>query len=406
MPARKSTSLKQRWRNAIVGYDVVAPDQLLAHPLNWRIHGPDQKAALIGSLNDLGWIAPVIVNTTTGHTIDGHERIGEAIARHEPGIPVIYVQLTEAQEALALATFDPITAMAGTDKEHLGALLQQIDQADEGLLELLETLARTADMAMPNAPDLPEDQGEVAPDVAAALQAQWHTALGQLWEIGPHRLLIGDALDPAQAARLLDGHVADLLLTDPPYNLEIAYDLTDDDRSVADYTTFTRTWFTLWREGSVRQIVTCGLNNLSLWLEWWTPFHVAPWVKANSMSHGVIAQWWCWEPILFFGESWSRQRASDVFDYPVLVQRTESIGALTPYHPCPKPLPLWLDLLVSYTEEGARIVDPFVGAGTTLVACHHTERIGYGMDWSPAYAAVTLQRLADLGLEPHLTTGD
>lgn len=399
--ARKPSATVQRWENAIVGYEVVPPDQLLAHPFNWRVHPPEQKAALIGSLNDLGWIAPVIVNTTTGHTIDGHERIGEAIARGEPGIPVIYVTLTAQQEALALAIYDPITGMAGTDRDNLREILGQIDAADEGLADLLDALAETAGIPHPAPPALPED-GDVTPDQAAALQAKWQTAVDQLWQIGPHRLLIADATEPAARDRLLDGAEAALLLTDPPYNLDILYDLTDDSLPIAEYTAFTKRWMGLWQAHTTRQIVTPGLNNLSLWLAYLPPFHVAPWVKANSMSHGVISQWWCWEPILFFGPKWHRQRAGDVFDYPVLVQRTDSLGALTPYHPCPKPLTLWLDLLESYSDPGDAVVDPFVGAGTTLVGCHQTGRVGYALDWSPAYAAVTLQRLADLGLTPAL----
>jgi DNA modification methylase len=146
--------------------------------------------------------------------------------------------------------------------------------------------------------------------------------------------------------------------------------------------------------------VTPGCSNLASWLRWFTPRFVAPWTKTNSMTRGVVAQWTCWEPILFFGEKWPRSRANDVFNFPVGEQKTESLGSLTPYHPCPKPLQFWADLVECYSEPGDLVVDAFAGSGTTLVACEQLGRPCCAMEHSPEYAAVALQRLADLGLTP------
>lgn len=95
-------------RSRIVGEGVEAPDQLLANPLNWRTHPKEQVDALEGLLRDVGWVQRVIVNRTTGHIVDGHARVELALRRSEATVPVLYVELTEAEERLVLAALDPI----------------------------------------------------------------------------------------------------------------------------------------------------------------------------------------------------------------------------------------------------------------------------------------------------------
>ena len=76
------------WESKIVGYGDEAPDQLLANPNNWRVHGKFQQDALQGALDEVGWIAPVIVNRITGHLVDGHLRVAQAISNDEPSVQV------------------------------------------------------------------------------------------------------------------------------------------------------------------------------------------------------------------------------------------------------------------------------------------------------------------------------
>jgi hypothetical protein len=137
----------ERWRNSIIRYGEEAPEQLLAHPLNPKIHPRHQQEALAGALGELGWIAPVIVNETTQTVIDGHARIGLAISRQEPSVPVAYVRLTPEQERLALVTFDPIGAMAATDRANLEALLEDVRTDDAALRQTLHELAEREGLA-------------------------------------------------------------------------------------------------------------------------------------------------------------------------------------------------------------------------------------------------------------------
>lgn len=120
------------WRNRIVGSGEEKPSDLVANPRNWRVHPMKQGAALEEVLDRVGWVAQVLVNRRTGVVVDGHLRVALAVRRDEASIPVVYVDLDESEEALILATLDPLGAMALTDAELLRALAAEV--VEEGAL--------------------------------------------------------------------------------------------------------------------------------------------------------------------------------------------------------------------------------------------------------------------------------
>jgi len=198
------------WRNRITGSGEEAPDQLLANPANWRTHPKAQQDALAGALDQVGWVQQVMVNQRTGFVVDGHARVALAISRHEPSVPVLYVDLSPDEEALVLATLDPISAMAGRDDEKLRSLLAEITVDDAGLLALLGDLRG----------DDPKS-GLTDPDEVPEPPEEPYVKPGELWVLGDHRLLCGDATSPTDVARLLDGAAPTLLATDPPYGVQL-----------------------------------------------------------------------------------------------------------------------------------------------------------------------------------------
>lgn len=121
---------KAGWKSRIVDQGEADPEQLLANPRNWRIHPKHQQDALAAALDDIGWVQNVIVNTTTGHVVDGHLRVAVSLSRGEKTVPVTYVELTPEEEHKALATLDPIAALAVTDEGALKGLKADL----EGLL--------------------------------------------------------------------------------------------------------------------------------------------------------------------------------------------------------------------------------------------------------------------------------
>jgi len=129
------------WQNRIVDTGSEDPQQLLANPKNWRIHPKQQQDALANVLDRVGWVMDVIVNRETGFVVDGHLRVAMAISREEPAVPVSYVELSDSEEDLVLASLDPVGGLAITDPEALGAILE-LDTTNElaGLFDLEDEL--------------------------------------------------------------------------------------------------------------------------------------------------------------------------------------------------------------------------------------------------------------------------
>lgn len=226
---------------------------------------------------------------------------------------------------------------------------------------------------------------------AEELQKVWGTKLGQLWQIGQHRLLVGDCTVRENVERLMGGKIAKLAPVDPPYNVGFEYDgeTVDDKKTEEKYKEFCYAWFGECQRVSEKQIVTAGCYNLLSWLRWFDSYHVGTWIKSNSMTNGRISRFWCWEPVIFFGEKFGKKRTNDIFDYPIGQQKDVA------NHPCPKPLKMWVDLIENYSEPNDIIYESFGGSGTTMVVCGTLDRQCRMMEISPAYSAVILQRMAD-----------
>ena len=164
------------WRNRIVGHGTEAPDRLLANPVNWRVHPKSQQDALAKVLNRVGWVQDVIVNQQTGHVVDGHLRVALAISNKEDVIPVVYVDLTEDEEKLVLASLDTLSHMAVTDEDMLAALLNEIKAGDESLAELVAGLGAEMDVILePDNADWSEAFGGVPDGDRAPFQQMTFT---------------------------------------------------------------------------------------------------------------------------------------------------------------------------------------------------------------------------------------
>ena len=146
-----------KWRNRIIGYEEsVPPDQLLANPLNARRHPGNQREVFLASVRNVGFVAPVLVNRRTGFMVDGHLRCEEALSAGET-VPVLYLDLSEREEAEVLATFDPIGALATYDKEVFVELLAVADIQSSVLGEMLAALVDFAPVDVPEFPEMSLD---------------------------------------------------------------------------------------------------------------------------------------------------------------------------------------------------------------------------------------------------------
>lgn len=149
----ESGPFRSAFQSRVVGLTEKRADSFLAHPDNWRVHGWAQQEALSGVLGTVGWVTGVVENVRTGHLVDGHLRVQEALKRGDGEmVPVVLVDLSPEEERLVLASLDPIGAMATGDAEKLGALLADIEAEDERVTALLAKVALDAGVLPPEEP--------------------------------------------------------------------------------------------------------------------------------------------------------------------------------------------------------------------------------------------------------------
>lgn len=393
------------WRSRIVGHADVDPATLVTNPANWRRHPDRQRAALDGSLTDIGWVQSVIVNRTTGHLVDGHARVEQALGRGEPLVPVGYVELSPDEERLVLATLDPIGALAEPDAEALTSLLASFEISDGALDDLLAELREQAGIGRPALVD--PDEVLPLPEPESV-----YVRPGQIWQVGSHRLACGDALDAGLVARLLDGARPTLLATDPPYGvgLDLARRHRDSARrrgaghrnvgmagdGRADWSAAFELVPSLevayvWHPALMGPAVSAGLKRIGF-----EPISEIIWVKTRW---AIGRSWYHWQheaclvarrngvPVTFLG---GRDQGT-VWEAPS--PKVGGPGADPKVdHPSQKPVALFDRPIRNHLRAGAIVYDPFLGSGTTLIAAELAPRICYGLELDPRYAQLVLER--------------
>jgi len=145
------------FKNRIIGYGTKPADQFQAHPDNWRRHPQEQRDAMRAALTELGWIGVVVENVRTGYLVDGHERVWEALQNGNAEVPFVQVDISEEEEAYALATFDPIGQMAIADKEALDAVLRQVQTESAAIQQLVAQTAERAELYLEQPQDTPPE---------------------------------------------------------------------------------------------------------------------------------------------------------------------------------------------------------------------------------------------------------
>lgn len=153
-PAVESSS----WRSVICGHGKEPAGQLLANPFNHRRHPQKQRDVVASSIAELGFLKSVIVNRTTGHLIDGHERVMQALQHGEETlVDVEYVELSPEKERLALLVLDRSSEMATTDSNALEALLREVQTGDPVLADLLSDWSIEESIVDPD-PSIPDPE--------------------------------------------------------------------------------------------------------------------------------------------------------------------------------------------------------------------------------------------------------
>ncbi len=235
----------------------VPASELIPAPNNWRRHPKAQRDALAGVLAEIGFADAVLVRETPdGLTlIDGHLR---ADIMRDDLVPVLVLDVDADEADKILLTLDPLAAMAYSDQDQLTALLEATSFESDSVNAMLEALANGETEQVPP-PEPKEDPGPQM-DRAAELQAKWGTALGQVWEIGEHRLMCGDSTKAEDVGWLAGGSTAVLCHADPPYGMGKA--IENDNLHGSNLDAFQMRWWSAVRP--------CLENNGSVYI-WGNP---------------------------------------------------------------------------------------------------------------------------------------
>lgn len=412
-PAKKATD----WKNRILRTGVADPAKLLPNPQNWRTHPALQAKGVRAVLDRVGWVQPVLVNQRTGLLVDGHLRVALALEKKVAEIPVSYVDLTPEEEALILATLDPLAGLAGTNVTNLEGLLGQIlREPGSDLDALLAKIGKEAGADFGTAGVPP------AEPPAGALPPHPITKAGDVILLGRHRLVCGSSTQRATwelaFPKSATAHRAAMIWTDPPYgvNYEAKNDHLQkwDGRRPRHAGARAVSNDALREEGALTKLLT---DVFTLSLDFAKPsvsyYVMAPAGPSHQIFGAVLLQLGIWRQTLIWRKSsfvlgrtdyhyqhepmfygWApgggkhhfiddRTQAS-VWDFP----RPQT----SPEHPTMKPLDLVKRSIENSSLEGQVVVDPFAGSGTTLLAAEVTKRRAVVIELDPRYCDVICQR--------------
>lgn len=383
---------------------LVPLSRLVPYVNNARTHSPEQITKLRSSLREFGFINPVIIDRDF-NVIAGHGRIAAAKEEGMEEVPCVFVDyLTEAQKKAYILADNRMALDAGWDEEMLRIEIESLQGAD---FDVSLTGFGEDEIADLFAGDGEKDVKDDDFDLSAALEKAAFVERGDIWTVGRHRLMCGDATSAEDVAALMDGKKANLIVTDPPYNVAFrsgsGLSIQNDSMENGEFYTFLYNSFqkmaTHLEKGGAAYVFhadTEGLNFRKAFVD--AGFHLAGvciWVK-NSLVLGRSDYQWQHEPVLYgFLKNgkhpwYSDRKQTTIWNYDK-PKRNKN-------HPTSKPLDLLGYPICNSSQENAIVLDTFGGSGSTMMACEQTNRICCMMELDEKYASVILRRAVEIGI--------
>lgn len=370
-------------------------DRLVPYARNARTHSKEQILQLRASLREFGFVNPVIVDKDL-NIIAGHGRI---LAAKEEGInevPCVFAEhLTEAQKRAYIIADNRLALNAGWDAEMLSVEIADLQGADFDV-SLLGFDNAELNKLLSGIEDVKDDDF----DVDAELKNPAISQLGDLWLLGNHRLVCGDSTKPETFALLMDGKQANLVVTDPPYNVNYegtAGKIKNDNMADDKFYQFLHDAFTLTEKAMARDASiyvfhadTEGLNFRKAFSD--AGFYLSGtciW-KKQSLVLGRSPYQWQHEPILFGWKKagkhawYSDRKQTTIWEF----EKPKKNGD----HPTMKPVQLIAYPVLNSSMTGSIVLDPFGGSGSTLIACEQTERVCFMVELDEKYCDVIVKR--------------
>ena len=382
---------------------MVSTSKLIPYVNNARTHSQEQVNKLRGSLREFGFINPVIIDSDF-NVIAGHGRLMAAKEEGIEEVPCVLVDyLTEAQKKAYILADNRYAQDAGWDEELLRLEIESLEGMDFDVSLTGFNEDEIADLFADSEGTGAEDDDF---DLSDALEQAAFVERGDVWVVGRHRLMCGDATSPEDVATLMDGKKANLIITDPPYNvafessdgLSIKNDKMENDKFYEFLLAAFKNMAEHLEKGGSAYVFhadTEGLNFRKAFID--AGFHLSGcciWVK-NSLVLGRSDYQWQHEPVLYgFLQNgkhyWSKNAGRSQttiwnFDKP---KKNKN-------HPTSKPLDLLAYPIGNSSQENAIVIDTFGGSGSTLMTCEQTNRICHTMELDEKYASVILRRYVE-----------
>lgn len=408
-------------------------DSLTPYARNARTHSPGQIKQIAQSIRTFGFINPVIIDSE-GVVVAGHARVLAAKQLGLATVPVIPVHhLSEAKRRAYILADNKLAENAGWDNDLLRVELEFLTQVDIDF-DVEITGFATTDIDLILSPESPEAEPDAPPPpLPSALATVSRT--GDLWWLGRHRIVCGDCRDAALMARLMDGRVASMVITDPPYNVAVPghvcgkgkhqhanFAMASGEMSSGEFIDFLVASL-----GSLARASRDGAVHF-VFMDWRhlpevlaagdavydSQLNLCIWAKTNGGMGSLYRSQH--ELVLVYRKgaashqnnvelgSHGRYR-TNVWSYPGISSfGNDRDNALT-MHPTVKPVQLIADAILDVSSRGDIVLDGFLGSGTAVMAAEQTGRIAYGVEIDPRYVDVTLQRWMDArDTEPVLTS--
>jgi DNA modification methylase len=377
-----------------------AVTDLIPYIANSRTHSDAQIAQIAASIKEFGWTNPILVSGDDS-IIAGHGRLMAARKLGMEEVPVIVLDhLSKSQQRALVIADNQLALNAGWNMDMLKAEIEdlQLDDFDlnilgfddkflDGLLEPEPTAGLTDEDAVPEVPETPK------------------TVLGDVWVLGNHRLMCGDSTSVDAVDKLMDGAKADMVFTDPPYNIDYQGvsdkrdKIKNDKMSDADFLDFLRQSLM----GCETMYVCCSWQYASIFKQAMTDIARAPkamivWNKVNPAQH-LDKYFKQHEIIFYYGDfGGSKTLRGDVWE----MKRQKNT-----VHPTMKPVEL-IDMAMVDQPDKKIVYDAFGGSGSTLISCEKNHRSARVMELEPKYCDVIIKRWQDFSgkVAIHAETGE
>jgi len=387
------------------GYELVPLESVQPHPDNPR---QGDVGAISESVKVHGFYGALVVQKSTGHILAGNHRWKAAKAAGLTELPVTYVDVDDEKARRILVADNRLSDLGTYDEAQLAEILKDLAATSAGLTgtgydgDDLESLIR----------DLGHPYGALDTDDAVSradeLREKWDTAEGQVWQVGEHRVVCGDSREESTLYLATEGAFVDMLLTDPPYGINLDTDYSSmggpshavrkpkpsrkyrpvigddapfDPRLIAAY--FSETPEQFWFGADHYRRLLSEDDRDGSWLVW------------DKRSEEVDAVFGSGFELIWSKQRHKRDLLRHYWNGGLGISEAENRS-----HPTQKPTPLLADILTRWSSGAALVADPYLGSGSTLVACQQVGRRGVGVELDPAYVAVTLERLSEMGLVP------